>query len=62
MRASYFDATDSRVGIRVAGNSTAGGEGETSSAVGATEAGGGGRNGTGSPGNSRREFREESRK
>ena len=54
VRASYFDATHSRAGIRVAGNSTAGGEGETSGTVdvvGATEAGGGGRSGTGSPDN-----------
>ena len=49
--ASYFNATACRAGIRVAGNSTAGGEGETSSIVGATEAGSGGKNGTGSPDN-----------
>ena len=36
--------------IRVAGSSTADGEGETRSIVGATEAGGGGRSGAGSPG------------
>ena len=49
MSASSFDATDSRAGIRVAGNSTAGGDGETSSTVGATEAGGDGRSGAISP-------------
>ena len=51
VRASSFDATDNRGGIRVAGNSTAGGERETSSTFGPTEAGGGGRSRTGSPDN-----------
>ena len=51
MRASSFYATDSRAGIHVAGNRTAGGEGEASSTVGAMEAGGGSKSGTGSPDN-----------
>ena len=51
VRAPSFDASDSRAGILVAGNSIAGGEGETSSTVGATESGGGGRSRAGSPGN-----------
>ena len=51
VHASSFDATHRGAGIRVAGNSSASGEGETSSTVGATEAGGAGRSETGSPDN-----------
>ena len=52
-RASSIDLTDSGAGIRAAGNSTAGGAGETSSTVGivgATGAGGGGGSAAGSLG------------
>ena len=46
-----FCPADSWTGNRVTGNSIAGGEGETSSTVGATEARADSRSGTGSPDN-----------